>query len=124
MRRNYINGTWVASADSGGIDVVNPATAEVIDRVPAGHEADVDAAVQAARDAFGSWSVTSPQERAERLEAARLLLAERADDVAATITADMGSPLAFARRVQVGTPLAVLASFGDLLASYEFGGER
>jgi aldehyde dehydrogenase (NAD+) len=124
MRRNYINGTWSASADAGGIDVVNPATAAVIDRVPAGHDADVDAAVRAARSAFGSWSATSPAERAERLEAARLLLDERADDVAATITADMGSPLAFARRVQVGTPLAVLASFVDVLASYDHGGER
>src|SRR5215469_1653702 len=124
MRRNYINGTWVASADSGGIDVVNPATAEVIDRVPAGHEADVDAAVGAARAAFAGWSVTSPAERAERLEAARLLLAERADDVARTISSDMGSPLSFARKVQVGTPLAVLASYVDLLASYDFGGQR
>ncbi len=124
MRGNYINGSWVASADSGGIDVVNPATAEVIDRVPAGHEADVDAAVAAARAAFGSWSATTPQERAERLDAARVLLAERADEVAATISADMGAPLSFARKVQVGTPLAVLASYVDLLASYDFGGER
>jgi acyl-CoA reductase-like NAD-dependent aldehyde dehydrogenase len=124
MRSNYIGGRWVPSADSGGIDVVNPATSAVIDRVPAGHEDDVDAAVRAARAAFGGWSATSPAERAARLDAARLLLDERADDVAATISADMGSPLTFARRVQVGTPLAVLASFVDLLASYDFGGER
>src|SRR5258708_3597745 len=124
MRSNYIGGRWTPSAGSGGIDVVNPATGAVIDRVPAGHEDDVDAAVRAARAAFGSWSGTSPAERAEWLDAARLLLDERADDVAATISADMGSPLTFARRVQVGTPLAVLASFVDLLASYDFGGER
>jgi len=124
MRSNYIDGRWVPSADSGGIDVVNPATGAVIDRVPAGHEDDVDAAVRAARAAFGIWSATSPAERAERLDAARLLLDERADDVAATISADMGSPLTFARRVQVGTPLAVLASFVELLASYDFGGDR
>ena len=124
MRSNYIGGKWVPSADASGIDVVNPATGAVIDRVPAGHEDDVDAAVGAARAAYGGWSATSPAERAERLDAARLLLEERADDVAATISADMGSPLTFARRVQVGTPLAVLASFADLLASYDFGGER
>lgn len=124
MRSNYINGTWTPSADAGGIDVVNPATANVIDRVPAGHDCDVDAAVRAARAAFGSWSATSPAERAELLEAARLLLEERADDVARTITADMGSPITFTRRVQVGTPLAVLANFVDVLASYDFGGER
>ncbi|HXS66361.1 MAG TPA: aldehyde dehydrogenase family protein, partial [Streptosporangiaceae bacterium] len=56
MRRNYVNGTWTPSVEGGGIDVVNPATTAVIDRVPAGHEADVDVAVQAARTAFGTWS--------------------------------------------------------------------
>ena len=98
--------------------------AQIYDPVPAGHPADVDAAVQAARAAFPGWSATSAAERAERLEAARLLLQERADAVAAAISADMGSPLVFARKVQVGTPLTVLASYIDLLASYDFGGER
>ncbi|HEX5190271.1 MAG TPA: aldehyde dehydrogenase family protein [Streptosporangiaceae bacterium] len=124
MRANYINGSWTASADAGGIDVVNPADGSVIDRVPAGHQADVDDAVLAARAAFDSWAATPVAERAERLDAARQLLDERADSIAATISADMGSPLQFARRVQVGTPLAVLASFVELLAGYDFGGER
>jgi aldehyde dehydrogenase (NAD+) len=124
MRSNYINGTWTPSAGDAGIDVVNPATQAVIDRVPAGHPADVDAAVRAARAAFGAWSATSAAERAQRLDAARQLLDDQADSVAATISADMGSPLVFARKVQVGTPLAVLASYVDLLAGYDFGGER
>jgi aldehyde dehydrogenase (NAD+) len=124
MRSNYINGTWTSSADPGGIDVVNPADQSVIDRVPAGHPSDVDDAVRAARSAFSSWAATPVAERAQRLDAAARLLEERADLVAATISADMGSPLPFARRVQVGTPLAVLASYVELLAGYDFGGER
>ena len=124
MRSNYINGTWTSSADPGGIDVVNPADQSVIDRVPAGHPSDVDDAVRAARSAFSSWAATPVAERAQRLDAAARLLEERADSVAATISADMGSPLPFARRVQVGTPLAVLASYVELLAGYDFGGER
>ncbi len=124
MRSNYINGTWSPSADPGGIDVVNPADQSVIDRVPAGHPADVDAAAQAAAEAFGTWSTTPVAERAERLDAARQLLEQRADSVAAVISADMGSPLPFARKVQVGTPLAVLSSYVELLAGYGFGGER
>jgi aldehyde dehydrogenase (NAD+) len=124
VRSNYINGTWIPSADPRGIDVVNPADQSVIDQVPAGHPADVDAAVQAAMAAFGSWSTTPVAERAERLDAAGRLLEERADSVAAVISADMGSPLTFARKVQVGTPLAVLASYVELLAAYDFGGER
>jgi aldehyde dehydrogenase (NAD+) len=124
MRSNYINGTWTPSHDPGGIDVVNPADQSVIDRVPAGHQADVDAAVRAARDAFSGWSTKPVAERAERLDAARQLLEQRADSVAATISADMGSPLPFALKVQVGTPLAVLASYVELLSAYDFGGER
>jgi aldehyde dehydrogenase (NAD+) len=124
MRSNYISGGWIPSADPGGINVVNPASQSVIDRVPAGHQSDVDEAVAAARAAFDGWASTPVAERAERLDAARQLLEERADSVAATISADMGSPLTFARKVQVGTPLAVLASFVDLLAGYDFGGDR
>jgi len=124
MRSNYIGGTWTPSVNDAGIDVVNPATEAVIDRVPAGAAADVTAAAQAARAAFAAWSVTAPAERAAYLAAARDLLAERADTVAAAISADMGAPLAFARRVQVGTPLAVLGTFIDLLSSYDFGGDR
>jgi aldehyde dehydrogenase (NAD+) len=124
MRSNYIGGGWVPSASERGIEVVNPATEQVIDSVPAGDPADVDAAVLAARSAFAGWSGTSPAERARRLDAARELLEERAASVAALISADMGAPAAFALRVQVGTPLAVLASYVDLLAAYDFGGER
>jgi aldehyde dehydrogenase (NAD+) len=124
MRDNYISGAWRASADPGGIDVVNPATQSVIDRVPAGNPADVDDAVRAARSAFDGWAATPVAERAQRLDAARQLLEERADAVAATISTDMGSPLTFARKVQVGTPLAVLASYVELLAGYDFSGER
>jgi aldehyde dehydrogenase (NAD+) len=124
MRSNFIGGTWMPSASDAGIDVVNPATEAVIDRVPAGAAADVAAAARAARTAFAAWSVTPPAERARHLAAARDLLAERADTVAAAISADMGAPLAFARRVQVGTPLAVLGTFIDLLSGYDFGGDR
>jgi aldehyde dehydrogenase (NAD+) len=124
MRSNYIGGSWRPSASELAIDVVNPATEQLIDQVPAGHEADVDAAVGAARAAFGSWSGSSATQRAAYLEAARALLEQRADAVAAAISADKGAPLSFARRVQVGTPLAVLASYVDLLASYDFGGNR
>jgi len=95
MRSNYIGGRWVPSASQAAVPVVNPATEAVIDQVPAGVPADVDAAVEAASSAFAAWSVTTPAERTQYLAAARDLLEQRADVVAAAITADMGSPLAF-----------------------------
>jgi aldehyde dehydrogenase (NAD+) len=124
MRENYVDGAWVPSAGGAAIDVVNPATEETINQVPAGHPADVDAAVAAARKAFSGWAATPPGERAVLLDAARGLLAERADRVATLITTDMGAPLPFAKQVQVGLPILVLASYVELLGYYEFGGER
>jgi aldehyde dehydrogenase (NAD+) len=124
VRSNYIGGGWTPSASDRPVDVVNPATEAVIDQVPAGHPADVDRAVEAAQAAFASWSATSAAERAGYLEAAFELLTERADTVAAAISADVGSPITFARRVQVGTPLAVLRSYVELLASHDVGGRR
>jgi aldehyde dehydrogenase (NAD+) len=124
MRSNYIDGQWVPSFSDAGIDVINPATEAVIDRVPAGDPDDVAAAATAARRAFGTWSRTGPAERAKYLAAARDLMTERADAIATAITADMGAPLAFARRVQVDMPLAVLGSYVDLLSAYDFGGDR
>ena len=59
MRSNYIGGNWTSSASDLAIDVLNPATEQVIDQVPAGHEADVDEAVRAAAAALPSWSASS-----------------------------------------------------------------
>jgi len=124
MRGIYIAGGWVPSETDTAIEVINPATELIIDQIPAGSPADVDKAVQAARSAFPSWSQTSPAERAGYLEAAAELLADREAAVAAVISSDMGSPITFARKVQVGTPLAVLRSYVELLASYDFAGQR
>jgi aldehyde dehydrogenase (NAD+) len=124
MRHLYVNGAWIPSASGEGIDVVNPATEEVIETVPAGWPGDVDVAVTAARAAFPSWSGTAPAERAKFLAAAAGLLEERAKDVAATIAADMGSPLGFALKVQTLMPAGVLASYGDLAEGYAFDAGR
>jgi acyl-CoA reductase-like NAD-dependent aldehyde dehydrogenase len=88
MRKNYIGGGWTPSASDRSIDVVNPATEAVIDQVPAGHPADVDQAVHAARNALPGWSATSAAERARFLAAAADLLEARSTSVAAAITAD------------------------------------
>ena len=124
MRENYVGGAWVPSAGTAAVDVINPATEEVIDQVPAGDPADVDAAVAAARKAFPGWAATPAAERAALLDEVRGLLDERAGTVAAVIASDMGAPLGFARKVQVGLPIAVLASYAELLGYYEFGGQR
>jgi NAD-dependent aldehyde dehydrogenases len=124
MRRLYIDGAWVPSACGAGVDVVNPATEQVIDRVPAGARADVDAAVAAARAAFPGWADTPPAARGEILAAAAALLADRAERIARVIATDLGAPYVLARKVHVGLPLRVLGSYAELARRFPFDGER
>ena len=106
------------------IEVINPATEEVIATVPAGTAADVDAAVSAAAAAFPAWSATPVAERAAIVRRISEGLAARGAELAATITAEMGSPITFARRVQAGVPVYTSAGIADLLdGGYAFGEE-
>ncbi len=121
MRDLYVDGAWVPSASTApGIPVVNPATEEVIDTVPAGVPEDVDRAVLAARRAFETWGTTTAEERGKHLSRLHEALAARADEIAAVITADMGAPITLSRRVQAALPVTVLGSFVSLLGDYEW----
>ena len=112
----YLSGSWATSTGPDTIPVVNPATEEVIGAVPAGTVADVERAVRAARAAFPAWAATSRAERAGLLEALREGLAKRAEEIAATITADVGTPARIARRIQAALPETDVATYVDLLA--------
>ncbi|MEE1752482.1 aldehyde dehydrogenase family protein [Streptomyces sp. SP18CS02] len=116
----YIGGAWRPAAGAGTIAVVNPANEQVIAHVPAGTAEDVDAAVRAARAAFPAWAATPPAERAARLAALRDVLAARQDEIAETITEELGAPEQFARQVQAGLPVLVTGSYAELVASYPF----
>ncbi|GLW10840.1 aldehyde dehydrogenase [Microtetraspora sp. NBRC 13810] len=124
MRPLYLNGAWTASVSGEGIDVVNPATEEVVDRVPAGRPGDVDVAAAAARAAFPGWAATAPGERGKFLAAAADLLRERSDRIARIIATDMGAPYGLALKVQTLMPAGVLASFAQLAETYDFDGGR
>ena len=82
------------SADADRIDVVNPATEEVLDSLPLGSAAEVDAAVERAGDAFPAWAATPLPERLGYLSALADELERRADDLVMLITAEVGTPLA------------------------------
>ncbi|HET6438083.1 MAG TPA: aldehyde dehydrogenase family protein [Anaeromyxobacter sp.] len=98
VRPYYLDGKWERSASGDGfIEVENPATELIIGRVPRCGAAEVDRAVKAARRAFPLWRGLTPHRRAEYLRAAGGALAERRDEVARTVTAEMGKPLDEAR---------------------------
>ncbi|WP_030622895.1 aldehyde dehydrogenase family protein [Streptomyces sclerotialus] len=116
----YIDGAWRAAVGGDTIEVRNPADEQVIATVPAGTAADIDAAVRAARAALPGWRATAPTERAAKLTALVEQLKARAGEIAETITAELGSPKAFAANVQTGMPIAVTASYAELAAEYSF----
>jgi len=116
----YIDGGWVAPKGSGRLDVINPATEEVIDRIPLGTPDDVDAAVKAAVKAFDGWSRTGVDERVEVLLAIAAGLAERADEIGEIISTEMGMPIGLSKMIQAGLPQAHFANFAEVLTSYEF----
>jgi aldehyde dehydrogenase (NAD+) len=116
----YIDGAWVPSTGTTTIDVVDPATEQVVGRIPEGTPGDVDAAVTAARAAFESWSTSSIDERVKVLTRIAEGLAARQDEMAATIVSEMGAPLTFAQRVQVGLPIIVLKSIAGMLPDFRF----
>ena len=90
----FINGQWRDAEGGKTIDVINPATGDVITTVADGSAADAEAAIKAAGDAQADWAATAPRDRAEILRRAFELLIERSDDIAAVMTAEMGKPFA------------------------------
>ncbi len=116
----YLDGAWVAPLGTATIDVVNPATEEIVGRIPAGTAEDVDRAVAAARRAFETWSQTSVDERGKYLSRMSEALAARGEEIARTITEEMGSPATFAQKVQAALPVAVMGSYAQILSDYAF----
>ncbi|MDT0567455.1 aldehyde dehydrogenase family protein [Streptomyces sp. DSM 3412] len=116
----YIGGTWRPAAGTDTIEVVNPADEQVIGRVPAGTAEDVDAAVGAARAALPGWAATPPAERGAIIGALRDALAARREEIAETVTAELGSPLPLSQRVHADLPVTVAGSYAELAAEHAF----
>jgi acyl-CoA reductase-like NAD-dependent aldehyde dehydrogenase len=101
----FIGGAWQASGSRKTIDVVNPATGKLLARTAAGNEADVNAAVAAARKAFESWGKTAPMERQAILLEIAARLQKRARDYALMETLNVGKPIRESSLIDV--PLAI-----------------
>jgi len=120
--RLFIGGEWLPSAGAETIDVINPATEEVIGHAPHASAADVDRAVAAAREAFdhGDWPRLALEERVAALERIRDIYATRLDQVADVITAEMGSPRTFSRALQTPLVVALIDYYLELARSFPF----
>lgn len=117
----YIDGSWIPAAGrAAAMDVENPYSHEVVGQVPQGSAADVDRAVAAAKNALNAWSATSPAERAEYLEKLAAGMADRQDEIAGLITAEVGTPLQISHEVQAGLPVETLRETVAYLSTFPF----
>ncbi|MCH6159473.1 aldehyde dehydrogenase family protein [Streptomyces marispadix] len=116
----YIDGAWRPAKAAEKIEDIDPATGDLVGTVPAGGEEDVSAAVGAARAALPSWAATPPAERAALLGRLHDVLKDRHQEIAETVTAELGSPLGFSKMVHASVPVAVCGSYAKLAAEYPF----
>jgi acyl-CoA reductase-like NAD-dependent aldehyde dehydrogenase len=98
--RLLIGGEWVAGGD-GGYEIVNPATEDVVGVAPEASVQQAHDAARAARDAFESWSQTTPEQRADLLSAAAARVREKLDDFVPLVIAETGCTTAVGRAMQV-----------------------
>jgi aldehyde dehydrogenase (NAD+) len=114
----YIDGSWVPSAGSGSIEVIDSTTEAVMGTVPEGTTDDVDRAVAAAKAAFPSWSAKPVVERTALMTKVAEALGARMEPLADLITHEVGMPHVLSQLVQVGLPINSFASAAQVAADF------
>lgn len=120
MRKFYINGEWVDPIEGTDLEVINPSTEEAFAVISLGGKADAEAAISAAKNAFGSWSQSSKAERVELIESIFEVYTKRSDEMGATISEEMGAPIDMSKMAQSGAGSGHIKAFIHALKSYEF----
>jgi acyl-CoA reductase-like NAD-dependent aldehyde dehydrogenase len=114
----FIDGKWAKPASSQRIDVISATTEEIIGSVPEASNADVDAAVAAARRAFdGGWSQTSPADRAAALNRFADAMEKRADRITRAVSMQNGMPLALSQQFEGGYGVALARYYAGLASA-------
>ncbi|RHW29150.1 aldehyde dehydrogenase family protein [Nocardioides immobilis] len=116
----FIGGQWVKPMGSTALEVINPATEGPVASITLGSQADVDAAVRAARTAFPDFAATSVEERVALLERVITIYESRLEDIAAAVSLEMGAPITVARARQAPAGLGHLKNTLVALKEFEF----
>ena len=117
----YINGEWVDPVEGvNSYEVINPSNEEVIAKIALGSSADVDKAVSAAQEAFNSFSVTSVEDRLALLQKIVEVYQSRYDEIAETISNEMGAPLSLSKAAQAATGLGHFSQAIEILQNFEW----
>jgi aldehyde dehydrogenase (NAD+) len=119
-RNFYIDGKWVRPATEHDFQVINPATEEPIATISLGAATDVDQAVGKAKKAFESYSETTIDQRRKFLQCIVDVYQSKADQMAETISLEMGAPISFSKAAQVGAGLAHFQEILKVLEHFPF----
>ncbi len=119
-RKFFIDGAWVEPEGRREHEVINPATEAVVGKILLGTEADVDAAVTAARAAFDTYSQTTREERIALLERILAALQANLPRLARAISDEMGAPMKFALNAQAGSGIGHFKATLAALTDFEF----
>ena len=122
--KQYINGEWVDSASGEIIDVINPATEEVLGQVAKGNKEDVDKAVQAAKDVYLEFRHSSVEYRRDLLDKIVKEYENRKQDIIEAITDELGSPLEKSENVHYQMGLNHFSEARDALDNFQFEERR
>ncbi len=114
-RKFYINGEWVAPLVANDLEVLNPATEKPIAVISMGSAGDIDRAVAAAKKAFATYSRTTTEERLALLEKLLAIYKRRYEEMAQTITMELGAPITMSTEQQADVGVGHLQGFIDAL---------
>ena len=116
----YINGQWVSPIEPRSFAVINPATEEPCAEISLGGKKDVDAAVTSAKKAFETWGFTTKEERLNLFEKLYEIYKKNWDQMAKTISVEMGAPIDFSTELQTKTGASHIKSFKNILKNFKF----
>jgi aldehyde dehydrogenase (NAD+) len=119
-RQFYIDGKWVNPTRAHDFEVINPASEEPIATISLGSASDVDKAVAAAKRAFESYSETTVENRLALLRQIVEAYEARSEEMAETISQEMGSPISLSRAAQVPAGLGHLSEIVKVLGQFKF----
>lgn len=120
---HFINGEWTASRGGSPIEVFEAGTGRVMGAAPDGSEADLLAAVAAASNAFEGWRALSPQERGQYLRAMAEGIERRREEIATTISKEVGATYSLSYNVQAAVPIHSFKTAAEVAENYSYSEE-
>ncbi|MDD9332286.1 MAG: aldehyde dehydrogenase family protein, partial [Bartonella sp.] len=119
-RQFYINGLWENPSTNNDLHVINPSTEEICAVISVGNIKDVDKAITAAKNAFQNWKTTTPKQRLAFIEKVLEIYEKRSENIAKTISMEMGAPIDMARNSQTAAGSYHIRNFIKVFKDFSF----